>query len=206
MEVIAQGAEAVLWLDKQRILKERVTKGYRFPELDERLRKFRTRREAKILQKLEEINFPAPHLQEFSDQRMCLTMDFVQGEKLKDVLNYRNFKAIAQAVGANIAKLHCHSIIHGDLTTSNMILTDQSKPEINFIDFGLSHFSDKVEDKAVDLFLLERSLACTHPEIHPEIFNWVLTAYQDADSNAAEVLRRLEAVKTRGRNKNKVNY
>src|SRR3989344_4931944 len=152
MDQIAQGAEAVLWLDKQRILKERVTKGYRYPELDQKIRKFRTRREAKILQRLEEIDFPAPRLQEFSDQRMALTMDYINGPKLKDVLKQSNAKILAKAMGENIAKLHNHNIIHGDLTTSNMIL---DKEKINFIDFGLSQFSEKMEDKAVDLFLLK---------------------------------------------------
>ena len=83
---IAQGAEAVLYRDRGTIIKERLSKDYRLPQLDQALRSFRTRREAKILQKLEELNFPAPHMQEFSDQRMNIIMDFIPGEKLCDIL------------------------------------------------------------------------------------------------------------------------
>ena len=200
MDQIAQGAEAVLWLDKQRILKERVTKGYRYPELDQKIRKFRTTREAKILQRLEEIDFPAPRLQEFSDQRMSLTLDFISGPKLKDVLKQSNAKILAKAMGENIAKLHNHNIIHGDLTTSNMIL---DKEKINFIDFGLSQFSEKIEDKAVDLFLLDRALASAHGEIYPEVFETALEMYKKYNQDAGKVLEQLQKVKARGRNKNK---
>ena len=198
MDIIAQGAEAVLWLDKQKILKERVTKGYRFPELDRKIRAFRTRREAKVLQRLADIDFPAPKLQEFSDQRMSLTIDFIQGPKLKDVLKQSNAKTLAQGIGENVAKLHTNNIVHGDLTTSNMIL---NKEKINFIDFGLSQFSDKIEDKAVDLFLLERSLAGAHGEIHPEVFEKILEVYQENNQDAGAVLEQLKKVKGRGRNK-----
>src|SRR3989344_4394899 len=198
MDIIAQGAEAVLWLDKQKILKERVTKGYRFPELDRKIRAFRTRREAKVLQRLADIDFPAPKLQEFSDQRMSLTIDFIQGPKLKDVLKQSNAKTLAQGIGENVAKLHTNNIVHGDLTTSNMIL---NKEKINFIDFGLSQFSDKIEDKAVDLFLLDRALASAHGEIYPEVFETALEMYKKYNQDAGKVLEQLQKVKARGRNK-----
>src|SRR3989344_1785803 len=198
MEKLAQGAEAILWLDKQRILKERLQKGYRLPEIDEKLRRFRTRREAKILQRLEAIDFPAPHLQDFCDQRMSITMDFIKGETLKDVLNHNNVNIIAKSIGKNVAELHQNGIIHGDLTTSNMIMNNEG---IKFIDFGLSQFSDKIEDKAVDLFVLDRALGSTHTELHPEIFEKVVAAYSENYPEAVKVLERVQAVKGRGRNK-----
>ena len=77
---IAQGAEAVLFKDRGEVIKERLSKSYRLPQIDEALRKFRTRREAKVLSKLEEMNFPAPHLKDFSDKRMSIIMDFIPGE------------------------------------------------------------------------------------------------------------------------------
>ena len=158
---IAQGAEAVIYQDKSRIMKERLSKGYRLPQLDEALRKFRTRREAKVLSRLEEFNFPAPHLQEFSDKRMSIFMDFVPGEQLKDVLE-DDFQLLAREIGLKVAKLHQKNIIHGDLTTSNMIKHKETG-ELNLIDFGLSFFSDTFEDKAVDLFLLDKFQVQTHP-------------------------------------------
>ena len=59
---IAQGAEAKLYREGNHILKNRFPKAYRIKEIDEKLRGFRTRREAKILQKLQAISFPAPKL------------------------------------------------------------------------------------------------------------------------------------------------
>ena len=200
---IAQGAEAVLYHDRGTIIKERVSKSYRLPQLDESLRQFRTRREAKILQRLEELNFPAPHLQDFSDQRKSLVMDFISGKKLKDVLeNGDEYQQLASDIGRNVGELHSHNMIHGDLTTSNMILNETTR-KINFIDFGLSQFSEKVEDNAVDLFLLDRALESTHQQSYPDIFEKALAGYREAYPGAPAVLERLEQVRKRGRNKQK---
>jgi TP53 regulating kinase-like protein len=201
MEKIAQGAEAVLYQDKSRILKERISKGYRLPQIDESLRKFRTRREAKILGKLEELNFPAPHLQEFCDKRMSIFMDFVPGEQLKDIIE-DNHLSLAKEIGKKVAFLHHNNIIHGDLTTSNMI-KHQETGELNLIDFGLSFFSDKAEDKAVDLFLLDRALESKHYKIYPKVFEGVIESYKEAYPESAKILERFDKVKSRGRNKGK---
>jgi len=203
MQKIAQGAEAVIWRENAEIIKERFSKKYRLPQIDDALRKFRTRREAKILGKLEEINFPAPHLKDFSDKRMSIVMDFIPGEKLRDVLaRGDNFQQLAEEIGENVGKLHHQNIIHGDLTTSNMIL-DQETKRINLIDYGLSFFSEKIEDKAVDLFLMERALESKHYQLYPEIFEQVLEGYKKGNPQFNEVMERFEQVKLRGRNKNK---
>ncbi|HLD72041.1 MAG TPA: KEOPS complex kinase/ATPase Bud32 [Candidatus Nanoarchaeia archaeon] len=200
---IAQGAEAVLYRDGDRIIKERLSKGYRIPQLDENLRKFRTRREAKVLQRLKEMEFPAPHLQEFSDKRMSITMDFIPGKKLRDVfLEGGNYQQLAQEFGQKVGRLHTEDIIHGDLTTSNMIV-HQLTGELNFIDFGLSSFSEKIEDKAVDLFLLDRALESKHYLFYPEIFDRVVEGYKETNPEAEDVLKRFEEVCKRGRNKKK---
>jgi TP53 regulating kinase and related kinases len=194
---IAQGAEAIIYKDNNDIIKERFSKKYRLAHLDESLRKFRTRREAKILGKLESLNFPAPKLKGFSDKRMSIVMDFVPGEKLKDIVDETNFELLAQQIGEQVNTLHNTDIIHGDLTTSNMIVNK----EVNFIDFGLSFFSDKTEDKAVDLFLLDRALESTHFALYPHIFTKVLEGYKKNNPRAQAVLERLKAVQKRGRNK-----
>ncbi len=200
---IAQGAEAVIYKKGESIIKERLSKGYRIPQLDDNLRKFRTRREAKVLQRLEEMEFPAPHLQEFSDKRMSITMDFIPGKKLRDVfLEGGNYQQLAQEFGQKVGRLHVEDIIHGDLTTSNMIV-HQLTGELNFIDFGLSSFSEKIEDKAVDLFLLDRSLESKHYLFYPEIFDRVIEGSKKTNPEAEDVLKRFEAVCKRGRNKKK---
>ncbi len=198
MNKLFQGAESIVYQDNTKIIKERFSKEYRLPHLDESLRKFRTRREAKVLNKLNNLNFPAPKLHEFSDKRMSIVMDFVPGEKIKDILD-ENFPLLAKEMGERIANLHKHDIVHGDLTTSNMILHEETK-KIHIIDFGLSMFSNKIEDKAVDLFLFERSLLSTHYQ-YPQIFQEVLASYQESMPEAKHILERLESVRKRGRNK-----
>ena len=198
---IAQGAEAIIYKDNNTIIKERFSKEYRLPQIDNALRQFRTRREAKILGKLDELQFPAPHLQEFCDKRMSIVMDFVPGEKLRDVLlKGDDFQKLALEMGERVGKLHHNNMVHGDLTTSNMI-QHKSTGHIHLIDFGLSSFSDKDEDKAVDLFLFDRALESTHYHHYPEIFEKALEGYKKSNPKAASVLERLEVVQKRGRNK-----
>lgn len=200
---IAQGAEAVLFKDRGEIIKERLSKSYRLPQIDDALRKFRTRREAKVMQKLEEMKFPAPHLKDFSDKRMSIVMDFIPGEKLRDVLVQGDeYQKLAKEIGERVGTLHMKDIIHGDLTTSNMIVHKENKT-LHLIDFGLSSFSDKIEDKAVDLYLLDRALESKHYQQYTEIFNLVLEGYESIYPDAKHVLERFKAVSSRGRNKNK---
>jgi len=201
MEKLAQGAEAILHQDKATIIKERFSKSYRLPQLDEALRQFRTRREAKVLATLEKMKFPAPHLQEFCDKRMSITMDFVPGEKLRDILDQSSeYEHLAIEVGQKVGMLHQGNIIHGDLTTSNMIVNGLG---LHLIDFGLSSFSEKIEDKAVDLFLLDRALESRHYRLYPHIFEKVLEGYVGMYPEAEKILERFEAVRRRGRNKKK---
>lgn len=199
MEIIDQGAEATILLDGNRIIKDRVEKGYRLKEIDERLRKFRTRREAKVLNKLEEINFPAPKLHDMCDQAMQLRMEMIKGNKIRDIL-YRDPIALSEEIGRKIGVLHTNNIIHGDLTTSNMILEN----EIKFIDFGLSFFSHKEEDKAVDLHLLRQALESKHYDIWEKCFEAAIKGYKATYPDHSVVLKRLEKVEARGRNKGKL--
>lgn len=201
MNIIAQGAEAILYKKDDLVIKERISKKYRVPALDNSLRGFRTRREAKVLKKLEELPFPAPRLRKMSDNSMILEMDFIPGRKIKDTLD-KNYILLAQEIGMLIARLHASNIIHGDLTTSNMILHDVHK-KIYFIDFGLSFFSEKVEDKAVDLFLLDRALESTHMKLYPAAFEEVIAGYTKNSPESLDVLKRFKQVQARGRNKKK---
>lgn len=191
---IAQGAEAKLFLEEDKILKQRFPKSYRIKEIDEKLRGFRTRREAKILQKLEAINFLAPRLIK-SDEKENLIIEKINGKLVKDVLEKRDFKNLCSEIGGKVAILHNNSIIHGDLTTSNMMHYNK----IFFIDFGLSFFSDKAEDKAVDLHLLKEGLESKHYRIWEDCFKCVIDAYKKEAKKSSETLKRLEIVEKRGR-------
>lgn len=195
---IGDGAEAIVYRAGMDVIKDRVSKRYRLEEIDHKLRKMRTRQEASILRKLEGLEFPSPRVVEMDDKKMLLHMEFIEGPQLKEVLDtskHRN--SIAKEIGKLIALLHQNNIVHGDLTTSNMIYREK---RVHFIDFGLGFFSTKIEDKAVDLHLLRRALDSKHPKIAEEVFQKALAAYQqEFADNAMEILTRLEQVEKRGR-------
>ncbi|MEK6857213.1 MAG: KEOPS complex kinase/ATPase Bud32 [Nanoarchaeota archaeon] len=194
MQLISQGAEAKIFLKDNIIIKERISKKYRVQELDEELRKFRTRREGKILERLQQQNFPSPKLISMCDKTMKIEMEFIKGELVKDSPNIKSF---SKEMGRLVGLLHKNNIIHYDLTTSNMIVRDG---KVNIIDFGLGFISEKDEDKAVDLHLLDRALYSKHPEIYEFCMNEVLIGYKETNPNNT-VLERLKRVELRGRNK-----
>lgn len=196
---IGRGAEAVIYFDKN-VVKDRIKKRYRIKEIDDKLRKSRTRREAKIFEKLAEIGFPAPKLIN-TNKTDLIEMGFINGSLLRDVLNKKNHKKLMRELGNKIATLHNNNIIHGDLTTSNFIL-GKGDNKIYFIDFGLSFFSNKVEDKAVDLHLLKQALESKHFQIWEKCFDAALDGYKKA-KDYSEVLERFNRVETRGRYKRK---
>ena len=196
---IAQGAEAKIYLTGDKIVKDRFKKEYRIEEIDRSLRKSRTKREAKIFEKLEEIKFPAPKLIE-TDKKQKIVMEYIKGPKVRDILEEKDYKKISEEIGKKIAILHNNDMIHGDLTTSNMIYNNK---EIYFIDFGLSSFSHKVEDKAVELHLLKQALESKHHKVWETCYEHALKAYKKECNNTKEILTRLERVEKRGRYKNK---
>ena len=195
---IAQGAEAVLYKDNNVVKKVRVSKTYRHPTLDAKLRKFRAKREAKFLERLHEIEVRAPHLLSFDEKSCEIDMEFVKGKLLKECLE-SNYPHYANELGKIIATLHKNNLIHGDLTTSNMVVDG----EIILIDFGLSFFSEKIEDKAVDLHLFKQALESKHYKIYEDCFRVFVESYKKNYSDADAVLLRLERVEQRGRYKEK---
>ncbi|MFH1511666.1 MAG: KEOPS complex kinase/ATPase Bud32 [Candidatus Woesearchaeota archaeon] len=195
-KVIGSGAEAIIYLDKD-VIKDRVRKGYRIEQIDSRLRKSRTKREAKVITTLQNLGFSSPKLVNCDDKQQ-IVMEFIDGQKLRDVLESLDYKALCEQVGQKVAFMHAAGIIHGDLTTSNMILKDE---ELYLIDFGLSFFSKKVEDMAVDLHLLRQALESKHYRIWKECFESALDGYKK--QGCLEVLKRLELVERRGRYKGK---
>ena len=204
-EVISQGAEAIIYKKKSDsdnsffVIKHRFEKTYRNKEIDTSLRKFRTRREAKVLFKLEELKIHAPKLLSIDDKEMKISMEFIDGPKLRDVFEEDNIN-YSKMLGKIVAQLHDNDIIHHDLTTSNMILFNK---KIYLIDFGLSFFSVKPEDKAVDLHLLRQALESKHYDCWKESFESFKKSYLKNYSEAEIVLKRLDKVEERGRNKNK---
>ena len=206
---IAQGAEAIIYSDQATVTKDRFQKKYRHPELDKRLRKSRTRREAKILSKLDAAQFTAPQLISMNDREMKIHMSHIPGKTVKETIDSlekkndkKGYLALFREIGQKVAMLHNMGIVHHDLTTSNMILHSE-KDEVFFIDFGLSFFSDKIEDYAVDLHLLKHAVESRHHRIVDACFDAVLTGYMEKKMDADAVVKRLNKVEMRGRNKGK---
>lgn len=200
-KLISQGAEAKLFLNKSTnlIKKERIAKNYRYPELDLKLRKHRTKREVKILEKASSL-IPVPNLSKEKQDQFTLSIDYIEGKKLSEHLdNLKNSQKICKEIGQSLAILHDNNIIHGDLTTSNLIYNEKEK-KTYFIDFGLSFISTRIEDKAVDLQLIKQALEAKHNKKHKEFFNSILEGYKKSE-NYKETLQRLQKVEARGRYK-----
>ena len=111
---------------------------------------------------------------------------------------------VCKKIGKSISKIHDIDIIHGDLTTSNMILKKKNKKEnkVYFIDFGLSFHSHRIEDKAVDLHLLRQAFESKHFKRWDKYFKAVISSYKKSN-HARDVLKQLEKVEMRGRYKRK---
>ncbi|MBI2575813.1 Kae1-associated serine/threonine protein kinase [Candidatus Woesearchaeota archaeon] len=204
MKIIAQGAEARIYRKKGTgradiIVKDRFPKSYRIKEIDEKLRGQRTRREAKILEKLSMAGFPAPKLAH-TDDKSLLGMEEIKGKKIRDILAERNCRLLCKEIGEKVASLHNNSIIHGDLTTSNMMQSGKDG-KVYILDFGLSFFSEKIEDKAVDLHLLKEALESRHWRIWKECYNAALEGYKEKAKDSDKIIERIKIVEKRGRYK-----
>jgi len=197
--VLQRGAEAVIRLREGSIVKERVRKGYRIPELDETIRRQRTKLEVSLLERARRAGVRTPDAS--MTDKYIITMSNIDGEKLKDALNGAGKSArsrIAAKIGGIVAALHSSDIVHGDLTTSNMILKGT---ELYIIDFGLGRVSNRAEDKATDMFLLWEALQSAHFEIADMMWKNIINTYALKYSNAPEVIKRLESIERRRRYK-----
>ncbi len=198
-KIIQMGAEAVIIKEDNFIIKDRVIKAYRLKKLDERLRKQRTKREKSLLEKASKIiNAPRPYE---SKELTKIKIPYIKGKKLSEYLDkLKNSKEICEKIGESIAKLHDANIIHGDLTTSNIIV--DKKNNVWFIDFGLGFISERIEDKAVDLHLIKQALEAKHYEKWQEYWKNIELGYK-ISKNYKEVLERLKKVESRGRYKDR---
>lgn len=186
-----QGAEALVEMLPDKVVKTRVPKAYRVRELDERLRKERTRAEAKILSEARRLGIPTPIV--YDVREASLEMELIRGEPLKNVISTE----LSCVAGVLIGKLHQGGIIHGDLTTSNMIVSGN---RIYMIDFGLSFWDATLEARGVDVHVYYQTLVSSH-ENHEALMEAFADGYKSAFPGADEVLRRVREIEYRGRYK-----
>ncbi len=192
MKLIAQGAEAKIFKKKDSVLKDRIKKSYRLPQIDIKLRKSRTRSEAKILRKASGI-INVPKVIRVDDKKMNLEIEYIEGVKVRDLFDRDDEKLkrkVCRELGKTVKKMHQNDIIHGDLTTSNMIWNNK----LYLIDFGLGKISIRVEDMAVDIHLLKECFRSKHHVHWKTYWNEFKKAY-----NQDKVFAQLERVEARAR-------
>ncbi|MEM4311355.1 MAG: KEOPS complex kinase/ATPase Bud32 [Nitrososphaerales archaeon] len=200
--LIKKGAEADIyearWYGLRAIAKIRKAKEFRNPELDYEIRRKRTLREAKLIALAKSFGIPTPLIYFVDPNTAEIVMQFIEGIRLRELSLKEKEKALPyyQFVGKNIALLHKNRIIHGDLTTSNFIIS-QGKPFL--IDFGLAFLSDEEEDKAVDLHLIKQILLSQHYDIYEEAFNLLLEGYRSILGEIGSLIRKIKEIERRGR-------
>jgi len=184
------------------IRKHRLSKRYRVPELDTEIRSQRTIHEPQIIHKAKEAGVPTPTIFLVDIAEATIIMEFVEGKQVKQVLDRLSTEErlrLCRRIGELIGRLHNHGIIHGDLTTSNMILTPHGK--VFFVDFGLSERSTELEARGVDLHLMKRAFQSTHYKHAKESFDAVVEGYAEVvrDEATKNVLEKIREIERRGR-------
>ncbi len=178
-ELIYSGAEAKIFLLKKGIIKkERIAKKYRNSELDVFLRKKRTSAEEKNLVFARRYGLNVPSV--LDRKNFSLFLEYIDAPKLQKIIKKDNYSEICSLLGKEIKKMHDFGLIHGDLTTSNILYKNK---KLFFIDFGLSFKSNRIEDKAVDLLNLKKTFESTHPSLK-NAWQIILDSYNDSQVSA----------------------
>ena len=202
-KIIYQGAEAKICISKYMnfdvVEKRRLKKGYRIKQIDESLISTRTKEETKLMIAARKAGVSVPIIYDVDLLKGIITMEYLKGKRIKDILNDLDEKdrmRICIKIGKSIAKFHNNDIIHGDITTSNMIILDD---KIHFIDFGLGEINSEIEAKGVDLHVLMEAIESTHSK-YSRCFNYVLEGYKkEIKQDANKVLKKIQDIVKRGR-------
>lgn len=223
--LITQGAEGRLYKttyltpDTPCALKYRPPKPWRHPILDQRLTKHRILSEARILVKCQRDGVRVPAVYAIDESAGWLMLEWIQGTPVRVNINKwlgsrtegiaddARLKDLMRRIGTAVGSMHKIGIVHGDLTTSNMMLSPPSGSseqvddlcgDIVIIDLGLASGAVHEEERAVDLYVLERAFGSTHPRAEC-LFGELLDAYRGCFKQAPTVLKKLEDVRMRGR-------
>ncbi|XP_052817151.1 EKC/KEOPS complex subunit TP53RK-like [Mya arenaria] len=219
-EFLKQGAEAKVYREnfygRPCISKQRFSKAYRHQILDKSLTLQRLKSEIRAMNKCRNLGITVPVLYFVDPQTSTFYMEeitnsqtvrdyIVDLQKNDPELAIKKLTPLAGKLGSILGKMHSGKIIHGDLTTSNMLLRgDPENLDIVMIDFGLSFAEGLPEDKGVDLYVFERALLSTHPNTE-DLFTEVMEAYKKANvKEANDVISKLDEVRMRGRKRTMV--
>ena len=187
-----RGAEAIVTFRNGNAEKRRIPKLYRVPALDKRLITERTRAEARLIAAARKGGVPTPIMSD-------ITADTIVMEQVKGTLLTQNLtEAAVHKAGRMIGKLHTSGIIHGDLTTSNMLLRENDGTCV-LIDFGLAQVNSEVEQRGVDVHVLFQTLESTAPDSSDVLKNAFAAGYAETFAGAADVITREHEIELRGR-------
>jgi TP53 regulating kinase-like protein len=204
--LIKKGAEASLYLEEWHnhkvIMKRRLPKRYRLPEIDMEIRSQRTVQEPESIHRAKEAGVPTPTVFMVDVVEANIVMEFIDGKQVKQVidsLSSEERRRLCRYIGGLIGRLHSRGIIHGDLTTSNMILTAEDR--VVFVDFGLSELSTELEARGVDLHLMKRAFQSTHYNHAEESFEAVMDGYVEVmgEELTKHILEKIQEIEGRGR-------
>ncbi|XP_049589027.1 EKC/KEOPS complex subunit TP53RK [Syngnathus scovelli] len=218
-ELLKQGAEArvyrAVFLGKPTIVKERFSKRYRHAVLDEKLTHRRTVQEVRSILRCRRAGISAPVVYFVDYTSHCIFMEeIVASTTVRDHIVSAQLSAsscselehLAKRMGHILAKMHDQDVIHGDLTTSNVLLScppENGRSHLVLIDFGLSYISALPEDKGVDLYVLEKAFLSTHPNTEA-LFETLLQSYAASSKKSQAVIKKLDEVRLRGRKRSMV--
>jgi Kae1-associated kinase Bud32 len=196
------GAEARLdsseWMGRDVVVKQRVVKGYRHPALDRSIQTSRIRNEARLLLEARRAGIAVPIVYSVDYANSRIVMEEVKGERVKDALNQlpeAEARAVCEKIGGIAARLHAGDIVHGDLTTSNMLLEGG---RIVLIDFSLGSKTSELEDKGVDMHLLEEAFHSAHHQ-RSGLYEVVKESYVRSYPQGDAVLKKVKEIEKRGR-------
>lgn len=204
--LLQKGAEASLylseWHGRKVVIKTRIPKHYRPQTLDNQIRNYRTAHEPQLMHQAKAAGVATPLVYLVNIPEATIVMEHIEGVQVKHYLNKApkaERKKMCLKIGELVGKLHKNGLIHGDLTTSNMVLTQQGT--IFLVDFGLGEKNAEVEAKGVDLHLLKRALQSTHFTFWETCFDDVLSGYSLVlgDELAEKVYQKINEIERRGR-------
>jgi len=201
MKLLKKGAEGDIflttWNKKKAILKARKKKDYRNSLLDKRIRKKRTIRECEIISEVKSFGISTPLIYNMDTKNCTIIMQHIAGTVVKDLSESKLIKSCFQ-IGKIVGVMHKNGIMHGDLTTSNFIV---SKEKMFVLDFGLANKTNKPEDHAVDLRLLKEILNSAHTKIMNKSWANFLKGYKSAVGTAyfSKITNLVKVIESRGR-------
>jgi len=205
---VSRGAEASLrkvdWWGFPALLKERDLKTYRPKALDERIRRERTRNEARLLVDARRLGVRTPLLYDIDLPRHRLILEELPGPTLRQLLEdpalpVEDLTLAVRSFGLALGKLHAGSIAHGDLTSSNVLLPEGPRGPPAFLDLSMGTRSPGLEELGIDLHLVEEDLKALSPRAETLVRAFHEGYAEGNPKGAKDVRARAKAIRGRVR-------